>query len=190
MDLKQIKAIEKKNKEKILQVCPDMTENSGIYFFLRKEGGFKYAYIGQAKHLLSRVAGHLMGYQHIDLSLKKHKLWSKENPTGWEVKFIEFPESQLDEKEQYYILLYANAGYQLRNKTSGGQGQGKSGIDSNKSSKTYYDGLEQGKKNARKEIAHLFDLHLDFVPKRNPPTVNQQKALQKLQDIFDSISRP
>jgi hypothetical protein len=47
----------------------------------------------------------------------------------------------------------------------------------------------QCEKNMAKQIKHLFDLHLDFAPKRNPPTVNQQKALQKLQDIFDSINQ-
>ena len=39
-------------------------------------------------------------------------------------------------------------------------------------------------------LKHLFDLHLDYKPKKDPPTVNQQKALQKLQDIFDSTSQP
>lgn len=34
------------------------------------ENGFRYAYIGQAVHILTRLAQHLVGYQHIDLSLK------------------------------------------------------------------------------------------------------------------------
>ena len=43
------------------------------------EEGIKYAYIGQAKHILTRLAQHLTGYQHIDLSIRKHGLYSNRN---------------------------------------------------------------------------------------------------------------
>ena len=184
MDMRQIKAIEKANKDKILKICPDVTERSGIYFLLREENGFRYAYIGQAKHLLTRLAQHLRGYQHIDLSIKKHGLFSEENPYGYKVHFLEFPENKLDEMEQKYILKYANAGYQLRNKTSGSQGEGKQGISANKSSKGYYDGLEQGKKKSREFIADLFAKHLTVSTKKQPPTKLQEKALQKFNDFI------
>ena len=74
MNYRQIKAIEQKNKQRILAVCSNVTETSGIYILIREENGFKYAYVGQAKHLLTRLAQHLSGYQHIDLSIKKHGL--------------------------------------------------------------------------------------------------------------------
>ena len=189
VNYKQIWAIKKANKERILKVCPNCPETSGIYFLLREEDGFKFAYIGQSVNLLQRLADHLQGYQYIDLSIKKHGLWNEENPTGYKVHFLEFPKELLDEKEQKYIRQYANAGYQLRNLTSGSQGQGKKGFENAKQPKTYTEGVVQGEKNMAKQIKHLFDLHLDFSTKRNPPTVNQQKALQKLQDIFDSINQ-
>ena len=67
---KKAKAIEKKNKERLLKVNPKLNEDSGIYFLTRiDENGFKYAYIGQAVHLITRLSQHLVGYQHIDLSL-------------------------------------------------------------------------------------------------------------------------
>ena len=183
---KQIYAIKKANKERILKVCPNCPESSGIYFLIREEDGFKFAYIGKAKHLLSRLADHLQGHtQHIDRSLKKHGLWSEENKTGWKVNFLTFQESELNEKEQFYIQKYANAGYQLRNVESGGQ-LGKIDIGERKPAKKYFDGLEQGKKNAIKEIKHLFDLHLNYAPKKNPPTKLQEKAMQKLKDIFEN----
>jgi hypothetical protein len=185
MDMRKIKAIERANKERILQVCPDCPERSGIYFLLREENGFKYAYVGQAHHLLSRLAGHLSSYQHIDLSLKKHKLYSEENPTGYKVFYIECPADKLDELEQHYIKKYANAGYQMRNKTSGSQGEGKQGIASNKQSKGYFDGVEQGKKKASKFIAELFDKHLVFDTKKNPPTKLQERAKQKFADFLN-----
>ena len=182
---RQIYAIKKKNEERIKAVCPDCPNTSGIYFLLREEDGFKYGYIGQAKHLLDRLASHLSGYQHIDLSLKKHGFWSEDNPTGYKVHFLEFPIKDLDEKEQYYIKKYANAGWQMRNETTGSQGKGKKALGDAKSPKGYYDGIDQGEKNARKMVAHLFKLHLDVVTKRNPPTKNQQKALEKFRDFLD-----
>ena len=185
MNFKQIKAIEQTNKKRILAVSPGVPEKSGIYFLLRREGDFKYAYIGQAKRLLTRLAGHLKGYQHIDLSIKKHGLYSVDNPTGWEINFLEFPESQLDEKEQYYIKGYANGGWQVYNHTSGSQGEGKKALDNQKATKGYLQGLANGYMNARKDVAHLFKLHLDYTAKRKNPTVNQQKALQKFADFLD-----
>lgn len=184
VNYRQIKAIEAANKKLILQVCPDCPDRSGIYFLIRRENGFKWAYIGQARKLCTRIAQHLDGYQHIDLSIKKHGLYMEDNPTGWEVHFLEFPVEELDEREQYFIKLYANGGYQLRNHESGGH-EGKVALESRKSSRGYYDGLEQGYKNAQKLIAHLFDKHLIVTTKKEPPTINQQKALQKFMDFID-----
>ena len=186
MNYRQLYAIKKANKERILKVCPNCPERSGIYFLLREEGGFKFAYIGKAKILLSRLADHLQGYtQHIDRSLKKHGLCSEENPTGWTINFLEFPESELNEKEQYYIQKYANAGYQLRNVESGGN-LGKTDIGERKPAKKYFDGVEQGKKNAQKFVANLFDKHLDYVPKKSPPTKLQEAAMQKFKDFLEN----
>ena len=185
MNYKQIYAIKKANEERILKVCPNCPNTSGIYFLLREEDGFKYAYIGQAVKLRERLASHLSGYQHIDLSIKKHGLWSEENPTGYKVHFLEFAESLLDEMEQKYIKQYANAGYQMRNATSGSQGVGKKGLDNQKQPRTYYEGLNNGYERARKEISHLFDLHLDYTTKKQPPTKLQEKALQKFKDFLE-----
>ena len=185
MNYKKIYAIKKANEERILKVCPNCPNTSGIYFLLREENGFKYAYIGQAIRLRERLTSHLSGYQHIDLSIKKHGLWSEKNSTGYKVHFLEFAESMLDEMEQKYIKQYANAGYQMRNATSGSQGAGKKGLDNAKPTRTYYEGLAQGFKNARKEVAHLFDLHLDYTTKKNPPTKPQEKAMQKFKDFLD-----
>lgn len=164
-NIARAKAIEQENKKRLLKLNPKLNDKSGIYFLLREdENGFKYAYIGQAVHTLSRLASHLVGYeQHIDLSLRKHKLYDKEkNPYGWRVEFLNFPESQLDEKEKYYIKMYADSGYQLRNKTSGSQGQGKAQIDDYKPAKGYRDGLKQGRINLARELSHIADKHLEI----------------------------
>ena len=183
---KQVKAIESTNKKRFLRLNENLNENSGIYILTRlDENGFKYAYIGQAKHVLIRLAQHMVGYQHIDLSLKKHGLYSKDNEYGWNVDFINCDESELDNKEQKYILEYANKGYQLRNKTSGSQGVGKTQIDEYKPKKGYRDGLEQGRKNTIKEIANLFNKHLDYSKKSDKPNKNQEKAMLKFKEILE-----
>ena len=186
MDYKRIYAIKKANEERILKVCPNCPNTSGIYFLLREEDGFKYAYIGQAVRLRERLGSHLSGYQHIDLSIKKHGLWSEKNPTGYKVHFLEFAENLLDEMEQKYIKQYANAGYQMRNATSGSQGVGKKGLDNARPTRTYYDGLEQGRKNTQRFIADLFAKHLDYKPKKEPPNAYQKRAMEKFKDFLES----
>lgn len=162
-NIKRAKAIEYANKKRMLSVNSNLDEKSGIYFLTRTdEEGFNYAYIGQAQHLLTRLAQHLSGYQHIDLSLKKHGLHSVKNHYGWKVGFIHFPKELLDEKEQKYIKLYALEGYQLRNKTSGSQGSGKKQIDEYKSSRGYRDGLKQGKKMLARELSTIIEKHLEI----------------------------
>lgn len=186
MNYKQIYAIKKANEQKILRVCPNCPNRSGIYFLLREEDGFRFAYIGQAVRILERLGAHLSGYQHIDLSLKKHGLWSEENQHGYKVHFLEYPESQLDEMEQKYIKQYANAGYQLRNATSGSQGVGKKSLDNAKPARNYYDGLKQGRKSAQRFVADLFTKHLDYRPRKDPPNAYQIKAMQKFKDFLEN----
>lgn len=184
MNYRQIKAIEQKNKQRILAV-KDIPETSGIYILHREENGFKYAYVGQAKHLLTRLAQHLSGYQHIDLSLKKHGLFCAENLCGYQIFVRECAETELNDKEQYWIKYMADAGYQLRNKTSGSQGEGKRGLDDQKSPKGYYDGKKQGYLDARKYIANLFDKHLNYSKKSEKPNKNQDKALEKFKEFLN-----
>lgn len=184
--IRQAKAIEQNNKKRLLEVNPKLDEESGIYFLTRiDENGFKYAYIGQAVHILTRLAQHLVGYQHIDLSLKKHKLYSKSNPCGWKIGFLHFPKSELDKQEQHYIKAYADYGYQLRNKTSGSQGEGKAQIDDYKPSKGYRDGIQQGRKNLAKELSHIAEKHLKIEIRADKANNKvSQKQYEKFMDLL------
>ena len=181
MDYRRVKAIEQKNKLRLKDVNPNLDEGSGCYILLRTdEAGIKYAYIGQAKHLLTRLAQHLVGYQHIDLSLKKHGLYKPSNIHGWKVGFVHCKEAELDEMEKQLIQSYASAGYQLRNKTAGGQGEGKVQIDEYRPTKGYRDGLLQGKKNLARELSHIIDKHLEISLKEEKKNNKvSQKALDK-----------
>lgn len=172
------KAIEKKNRERIMAVNPHVDEKSGIYFLTRTdEDGFRYAYIGQAVNLLSRLAGHLKDYQHIDLSIKSHGLYSTDNIYGWKIGFMHYPAEELDKWEQYWIKKYAGGGYQLRNKTSGSQGEGKKQIADYKPPKGYRDGIQQGRINLARELANIADKHLviSLKPEKQNNSVSQKQ---------------
>lgn len=186
-NLRKAKAIEYENKKRLLKVNPNLDEKSGIYFLTRTDAdGINYAYIGQAKHIITRLAQHLVGYQHIDLSLKKHGLYSADNIFGWKVGFIHFSQEKLDEMEQHYIKKYAQAGYQLRNKTSGSQGAGKKQIDEYRPQKGYYDGIKQGKKVLARELANIIDKHLKISLKEGKENNKvSMKAFDKFNDLLN-----
>lgn len=160
--LRQTKAIERKNKQLFLKLNKKLNDSSGIYILFRTdENDIKYFYCGQAKHILSRLAQHMSGYQHIDLSLNKRGLWSENNPYGWMVYFKNYQEKELDEKEQFWILEMTKRGYQCRyNKTAGGQGSGKEKINEFRPAKGYRDGIQQGRKAMARELASIAEKHL------------------------------
>ena len=182
---RQAKAIEAKNKQKWLELNPELDDKSGIYVLRRTdENGFKYAYVGQAKHIITRLAQHLVGYQHIDLSIKKHGLHTPDNKYGWSVGFFHVPESELDNMERHYIKVFADEGYQLRNKTSGSQGEGKTKIDDYRPAKGYYDGIKQGKKSLAKELSHIAEKHLEI---RLKPEKQGNKVSEKQYEKFMAL---
>ena len=185
-NLRKAKAKEANNKKRLLALNPNLDEGSGIYFLVRKdENGIKYAYIGQAKHILTRLAQHLSGYQHIDLSLKKHGLYSSENVYGWKIGFLHFQISELDFMEKKFIQMYSNNGYQLRNKTAGGQGEGKTQIDDYRPAKGYRDGIAQGRKNLAKELTNIIDKHLCISLKEEKKNNKVSiKAFEKFNDLL------
>lgn len=183
MNYRQRYAMLNKYKQKWLELNPKLINNSGIYILTREENGFKYCYIGQAVRLLERLSSHMLGYQHIDISLKKRGFYSKDNPQGWQVDFIEVPAKDLDYQEQCFIKHYAMQGYQLRyNKTGGGQ-YDKKGFEQEQTN-GYYKGLKQGKIATLRQIKVYFDKYLDFVIKEPQ---NKIKA-RKLQEFMEMLN--
>lgn len=186
----KVKAIEKANRERLLKVNPKLNDKPGIYFLLRQENGFKFAYIGQARtSVMQRLCSHMTGYQqHIDLSLKRHGLYSEDNPAGWRVEFLNFPPERLDELEKTYIKQYADAGYQLRNVSVGGQGSERDSgqIGERKPAKGYVQGVQHGKAVLARELSHIIDTHLtvDLKPEKQNNKVSR-KAFEKFKDLLD-----
>ena len=186
VNYKQIYAMKKSREDRIKKVCPSIPNAPGIYAFYRNdETGIRRAYVGQAVCLIERCAAHLAEYDHIALSLKKYGFYSKDNPYGWKLQYKTCPKSELDEREIATIKAFADEGFQMYNVTAGGQGKGKKQINEYKQPKTYRQGIEQGKKVSSKEIAHLFDKHLNVSTKNNPPTKNQEKAMEKFEDFLN-----
>lgn len=186
--LRQAKAIETKNRKRLMKINPKLDDGSGIYFLTRTdENEISYFYIGQAVHIIQRMCSHLTGYQHIDLSIKKRGFYSEENPFGWKINFIHYPVEQLDKMEQYWILEYTKKGYQCRyNKTSGSQGEGKEKINEFRPAKGYRDGIQQGKITLARELKHIIDIHLNVSIR--PEKANNKvsiKALEKFNDLLN-----
>ena len=186
-NIAKVKAIERKNEQRLLLVNPNLDNRSGIYFLTRTdEDGINYFYIGQAIHICQRLCSHLSGFQHIDLSLKKRGFYSPDNPYGWKINFKYYPVSELDKWEQYWILEYTKKGYQCRyNKTSGGQGEGKEKINDFKPAKGYHDGLEQGRKNLAKQLSHIINTHLTVSIKHGKENNKVSiRALEKFNELL------
>lgn len=184
MNYRKIYAMKKVREDQIKSVCPTISRRSGIYAFYRiDENGIRHMYVGQAVCLIERCAAHLAEYDHIALSLKKHKFYSEDNPYGYKLQVKECPKDKLDEEEIKNIKHYANMGFQMLNVSLGGQGKGKQQLNEYKQPKTYRQGIEQGKKNCSKEISTLFEKYLKVSTKDEIPNRYQQNALEKF-DVF------
>ena len=182
---KQLYAVKAKNKNRLLAVNPQLNNQPGIYFLTRTdENGISHAYVGLAHHVLDRLCQHLSTYQYIDNSIRRHGFYSDDNPYGYKVNFINCDEKDLEEKERYYITLYARQGYQMKNIDTGG-GAGKQELGERKPTKGYRQGIDAGYRKASKEVSHLFDLHLDYRTKSDKPNKNQEKAAEKFQNFLD-----
>ena len=186
MNNKQRYAILKKNKEQWLKYY-SIKDESGIYILTRyDDNGFKFAYVGQAKKVLTRLAEHPMGYkQHIDFSLRKHGIgapFAKDDTWKCEKVFY-CPETELNDLEQEWIRKCHELGYQLLNKTTGSQGQGKQALGEQKPAKGYYDGIKQGRKKVIDEINNRLtkgDIRLVI----ESPNKRKEQHLAKLMELL------
>ena len=190
-NIAKAKAIEKSNRQRLLKINPKLDDESGIYFLTRvDEDNIRYFYIGQALHIMQRMCGHLVGYQHIDLSIKKRGFYSEDNPYGWQINFLHYHKSELDKWEQYWILEYTKKGYQCRyNKTAGGQGQGKEKINEFKPVKGYRDGIKQGKITLARELSSIAEKHLKIEIREDKANNKvSQKQYEKFMAAIDENS--
>lgn len=195
MDLKQRFAILNDKKKIIKSICPEITTESGIYCFYRKNEEEKdYCYIGQAKNLLNRTAQHLIDKkQHIDKSLYLHKLYSKDNPYGWKLTILRKCKiNELDYQEQYFIKLYSDIeNVKLYNVTGGGQFNKKQDIAERQQTKlkSYKNGKGLGYEKARKEVKEYFEKYLDYNIKGKTNKIKERKFNEFKEFLQDDLRK-
>ncbi len=98
---------------------------------------------------------------------------------------MHFPISELDEKERYYITLYAKNGYQSRNKDTGG-GAGKQELEERKPPKGYREGVQFGKKTLARELKSIMDKHLTVrLKEEKQGNKVSEKQLEKFNRLLD-----
>ena len=173
-----LQAQDKLNEEMIdLHIYdPRLTEESGIYILTRmgkpREDGTvrKCVYVGQAQNMLQRLGQHLFSFKEVDISLRHRGLYySHSNPYGWKIQTEYCSKEMLNEREKYWIDYYkTQEDWEVYNVTSGGQDEGHTDIRERKASKGYRDGLEQGYKNAIKDVKEFFDKYLRFTVTNKP----------------------
>ena len=88
--------------------------------------------------------------------------------------------------EQYYIKLYASKGYQLRNVSLGGQGEGRNMINDTKPARGYRDGVAQGRRSMARDISSIIDKHLTVQLKPNKQYNKvSQRAFEKFKGLLE-----
>ena len=190
VNYKKIYAMKNAREKMIESICPTIPTTSGIYAFYRvDEAGIRRSYVGQALNLRERCASHLAEYDHIALSLKKHKFYSENNPTGWHLAYRTCKKNELDQKEIETIKAFADKGFQMYNITAGGQSTGKQVTGQYKPPKTYRQGIQQGKITLARELKHIIDTHLQvsIKPEKSSNKVSI-KALEKFNNLLDEES--
>ena len=188
-DLNQSIRIEMTLKElDIVRLCLAIADSDDLKSGFR-EAGINRAYCGQAVNLRERCASHLAEYDHIALSLKKHKFYSESNPTGWKLAYRTCPKNEIDQKEIETIKAFADKGFQMYNITAGGQSTGKQVTGQYKPPKTYRQGIQQGKITLARELKHIIDTHLEVSirPEKSNNKVSI-KALEKFNNLLDEDS--
>lgn len=93
----------------------------------------------------------------------------------------------MTKKEKYYIKLYADKGYQLRNVSLGGQGENRASgsIGVRKAPKGYMQGIQQGKKVLARELSSIAEKHLKIELRADKANNKvSQKQYEKFMDIL------
>ena len=173
---------------RIQKACPEAKHQSGIYCFYRYDVyGIKYAYVGKAKDVLTRLAQHLFNFQWIDNSIHKHGLLVEGKENGYEIVVKYCDEDKLDEVENQTIIEVAKKGFQLRNLTIG-NGDNNEALIKGESSKGYHDGLKKGYSNCLRDIKEFFDKYLDYDIKE-PKLTAKGKPVQIKQNKFNEFKK-
>lgn len=180
---KQRWAILREYEKQILNINNTIPHKSGIYLFYRyNENDEPCVYIGQSIDILRRCAEHCCVKAkdtHIDKSLYKHGLYSKENTNGWKVKILIIcSKENLDYYEKQYIDFYNNdKNFIVYNVTGGGQIDKETDINKRqeKKLKSYKNGKNLGAEKVKEQIRIYFEKYLDVVIKGKSNKIKERK---------------
>lgn len=165
MTKEQIKEMQESVMAGLLQLYPELKDEPGIYILTRKDQyDIKYCYVGQSKIVLSRMIQHLLGNkQQIDMALSFRGLYDAVKcQYGYHLGVKYCDEADLDRLERKYILEYARCGYQVLNRTFGGQGKGKELFGDKKPASDFTKGIAEGRKGMAQEVSEILeDLQID-----------------------------
>lgn len=182
IDFKKLYAQKKAAENRVLRHFPDITDDSGIYIIKRydKEKGMQVCYIGKAKHILSRLADHLLGYkQHIDKSLRKHGLYSESNKNGYTMSVVEYcPLCMLDEKERKLITDVSKIKSILLYNVESGGTIGKTDINERQPNLKYHEGYKRGYDRCLKDIRVYFEKYLEPTIKGKTNKIKERKLIE------------
>ena len=79
-----------------------------------------------------------------------------------------------------------DAGWIVKNKTGGGQDEGKEKIADYRPAKGYRDGIQQGKKTLARDLSHIIDTHLQITLKpEKQHNKTSIKAFEKFREMLD-----
>ena len=189
-NFRKIYAMKAEREKRIKSICPDIPYSSGIYAFYRTdEAGIRRAYVGQAVNLCERCASHLAEYDHIALSLKKHRFYSEDNPYGWKLAFKTCPKSDLDEREVATIKSFADDGFQMYNITAGSQSAGKLVTGQYKPPKNYRQGIQAGKLSLARQLSSIAEKHLTIEIREDKKNNKvSQKQFEKFKELMNEDS--
>ncbi len=174
---RQIFAKKKALENKVLKLCPNAKDEKGIYAFTRiDDHNVGHFYAGQSVKCKARIISHLQGYDsHIDKSIRKWGLYDEvKNPYGYKIHILEYT-SNLDEREKYWIMKYLEKGFQSKNISFGGQGEGKEHLNENAQGKGYYQGVAYGELKTKRQIKVFFEKYLDFTIKGKYNKIKERK---------------
>lgn len=175
--------MKEEDEKRIKTIAPNMQNKSGIYVWYRPIYKF---YAGQSVSLVDRSVSHLEQHDHLGLSIKKHGLYSEDNPLGWKLTYFYCDKEELDELEKQTIARW-NVGENITyNITAGGQCEGKEYIQDIKPAKKYKDGIKQGEKNAKSLVREMFNKYLDISIKGKSNKVKERK-LQEFMKWLEEI---
>lgn len=185
----EIKKMDEAIRVNLLKLCPTLTDDPGIYVWFRTdENGIGFCYVGKSKAVLTRQVQHVHGHEStIDMGLDQYHLYdSVDNPYGYRVCMIPCALEDLNKMEQKYILHCARRGWQVLNRTTGGDKGKRLWGDKVPAVSSYRQGVADGRKAMAREVAELLEDWI-FMRYKGPLMRRLRELLSEAEDNISAV---